>query len=47
MSEIEPAAAFGMMVEPSFANPLKVFATMSQKAAMTSSVKSQQKSRKS
>jgi len=45
--EIEAAAALGMFCSPVFVKPLNVAAIMSAKAAMTRSVKSQQKARKS
>ena len=46
-SEIEAAAALGINSAPVLEKPLKVLATMSQKAAITKSVKSQQNSKKS
>ena len=43
--EMEAAAALGRTMEPSLAKPLNVVATISPKAAMTSRLKTQQKSR--
>lgn len=40
--DIEAAAAFGVINAPSLLNPLKVFATISAKAAITNKVNNQQ-----